>query len=89
MSFAEPSHARTLLLLTYETDRALREGRLGAEEWFAFVSDLESLARKIELRAPPARLQNKQATVKQATAKQATAEGRVLSFPHSASVQER
>ena len=61
--------------LTYETDRALREGRLGAEEWFAFVSALETLARKIEHRAPPAR----------AADKKAEEEGRILSFPSSES----
>ncbi len=75
MSFAPSSHARTLLQLTYETDRALREGRLGAEEWFAFVSALEALARKIEHRAPPARFANDEAKK----------EVRVLSFPSSAS----
>ena len=61
MSFAQPSHARTLLQLTYETDQALREGRLGAEEWFAFVSALEALARKIEHRSAPDRLADNEA----------------------------
>ncbi len=79
MSFAQTphaaSHARTLLQLTYETDRALREGRLGAEEWFAFVSDLESLARKIEQRTSPARVVDVEAKK----------ETRVLSFPSSES----
>ncbi len=74
------SHARTLLHLTYETDQALREGRLGAAEWFAFVSDIESLARKIEHRAPPISVGRNKA--EQDKAEQ---EARVLSFPTSES----
>ena len=94
MSFAQPSHARTLLQLTYETDQALREGRLGAEEWFAFVSALEALARKIEHRSAPDRLADNEAKkdeAKKDEAKkdEAKKETRILSFPSSCASASR
>ena len=86
VSFAPTSHARTLLQLTYETDRALREGRLGAAEWFAFVSDLESLARKIEHRAPPISVGQDRVEKDKAEKDKAEQEARVLLFPTSEAV---
>ncbi len=43
------SHAQTLLRLTHNTNQALREGRLGAQEWFNFLNSIEMLAKTMQL----------------------------------------
>ncbi len=43
------TYAQTLLNLTYDTNRALREGRLGAQEWFEFLNAIERLAITMQM----------------------------------------
>ena len=43
------SYAQTLLNLAHEANNALREGRLGAKEWFEFLNSIEMLAKNIQL----------------------------------------